>query len=77
MLLQALLVVGLSEHLANVETVGLCELARGLPGSLLVQDALHRIEYVAAIFRGGHIGQRSIPVNCGDNLRHFGFKGLF
>ena len=74
---QALLVFGLSEHLTDVDTVGLGELASGLPGSLFVEDPLHRLEYVAAIFRRGQIGQRSILVYQGDNLRHLGFHGLF
>jgi len=48
--------VPVSEHLADIHTVGLCELPRRLPVSFLVKDPLHRIEYIAAIFRGGKTG---------------------
>jgi hypothetical protein len=37
------LLMGLSEHLARVEAVGLGELPRRLPGSLVVEDPLHRV----------------------------------
>jgi hypothetical protein len=74
---EVLLVVPLSKHLANIDAVGLRELASRLRVSLRVEDPLHRIEYVAAIFRRGEIGQRSILVYRGDNLRHLGFHGLF
>jgi hypothetical protein len=74
---QVTLVVGLSEHLPDIKAVGLRELASRLPGSLLVEDPLHPIEYVAAIFRRDQIGQRSILMYHGDNLRHLGLKRPF
>jgi hypothetical protein len=74
---QAFLVFQLSEHLTDVNTVSLCELASGLSGSLLVENPLHRVEHIAAIFRGSKISQCSILVYCGDNLRNLGFHGLF
>jgi hypothetical protein len=76
-LLQILLVFGWSEHLTDVDAVGLCELAGRLPGSLRIEDPLHRVEYVAGILRRGQIGERSILVYHSDNLRHLGLKGLF
>jgi hypothetical protein len=76
-LLQILLVFGLSEHLTDVDAVALCELAGGLPGSLRIEDPLHRVEYVAGILRRGQIGERFILVYHSDNLRHLGLKGLF
>jgi hypothetical protein len=45
-----LLVVGLPEHLSNIDAVGLRELASRLPGSLLIEDPLHRFQHVAATF---------------------------
>ncbi|KLO26664.1 hypothetical protein [Mycobacterium haemophilum] len=74
---EVLFVVRLSEHLADVGAIGLRELPSGLAGSLLVEDPLYRVEYVAAVFRRGQISQRSILVNHGDNLWHFGFRRLF
>jgi hypothetical protein len=71
------LVLWLSKHLPDIKAVGLRELTSRLPGGLLVQDPLHRVEDVAAIFRGSKIGQRSILVYCCHNLRHLGFHGLF
>jgi hypothetical protein len=74
---QGCLVVGLSEHFPDIKAVGLCELARRLPSSLRIKDPLHRVEHVAAIFRRGKVGQRSMLVYCGHNLRNLGFHGLF
>lgn len=63
--------------MSGIKAVGLRELTSRLPQSLFVQDSLHRVEDVAAIFRGSHAGQCSILVYCGDNLRHLGFYRLF
>ncbi|OMC52993.1 hypothetical protein A5745_23135 [Mycobacterium sp. IS-2888] len=61
----------------DIKAVGLRELTGGLPCGLLIQDPLHRIEDIAAIFRGSKTGQRSILVYGGHNLRHLGSRGLF
>ncbi|WP_076058511.1 hypothetical protein [Mycobacterium sp. IS-1264] len=57
--------------------MGLRELTSGLPCTLLVEDPLHRIKDIAAIFRGSKAGQGSILVYCGHNLRHLSCRGLF
>jgi hypothetical protein len=53
---QAILIVGLSEHLPDIKAVGLRELAGRLPSSLRIEDTVHCIEHVAGILCGGEIG---------------------
>jgi hypothetical protein len=77
LILEFPLLIGLPEHLSDVEVVGLCELAGRLPGSFRVEDPLHRVEHVAAILCRCDIGQCSILVYRGDDLCHLGFHGLF
>jgi hypothetical protein len=56
--------------------VTLCELAGRLPGSLSIEDPLHRVEHVTAILCGNEIRQRSVLVYHSDNLWHFRFTRL-
>jgi hypothetical protein len=70
------LVVGLPEHLSNIDAVGLRELTSRLPGSLLVEDPLHRFQHVAARFCRRESCQRSRLVYHGNNLWHLCFDGL-
>ncbi|OMC17688.1 hypothetical protein [Mycobacterium sp. SP-6446] len=74
---QFLLVFWRSEHLSDIKAVSLRELTGGLPRGLLVQDPLHRIEDIAAIFRCSKTSQRTILVYCGHNLRHLRCRRLF
>jgi hypothetical protein len=71
------LVVGLSEHLAHVESVRLSELACRLSGFVRVEDCLHRIRDVAGVFRGDDICLRTVLVYRANDLRHFNFNRLF
>ncbi len=78
LLLEILLVVRVSEHLACVETVSLRELASRLSSwSLRVENLLHRIEHVAGPFRRSRASQRSALIDRGDDLSNFRFRRLF
>ena len=70
------MIVWLSEHLRDIDAVGMCELASRLAGPLLVEDLLHRVEHVTAILRCGQTGKGSALVYQCNDLRHLGLYGL-
>ncbi|HZU48117.1 MAG TPA: hypothetical protein VFA16_12840 [Mycobacterium sp.] len=43
---------------------------------LRIHNRLHRVEDILAVLGRGEIGQRSIPLYCGDDLCHLDFFGL-
>jgi hypothetical protein len=67
------LVVGLPEHLSDVDAVGLREFTSRLPGSLFVEDPLHHFQHVAAAFCRRESGQRSRLLYHSNDLRYLGF----
>ncbi len=69
--------VSLSEHLADIGTIRVGELAGRLTYSVLIEYPLYRVEHVAGIFGRSKIGQHSILLNHSNNLRHLEFYRLF
>jgi hypothetical protein len=75
LILEVLLVVGRSEHPADVKPLTLRELACRLASSICVKDLLHRVKYVAGVLCGNHVCQSTILVYRGDYLGDLGFQG--
>ncbi|MFV0493989.1 hypothetical protein [Mycobacterium sp.] len=52
------------------------ELSGRLPGSLFIEDSLQRVEYVAAAFCRGDVGEQSVPLDYLESLGDLGFGRL-
>jgi hypothetical protein len=77
LVLQALLVIRLPEHLAHIEAVGLGELPGRLSRVVRVEDCLHSVRDVAGVLCGGNICLCSVLLYRGNNLRDFKRNRLF